>query len=72
MGSYCVSCPNCGESIGANWDVEVDDEDALQPFALRLKLIAHAQECPSSFACGAAIAFGLMGMAEAIRSIRAV
>lgn len=62
MGSYYTSCPNCGESIGASWDPEVDDEDAKQPFALTLRILSHAAECPSSFECGAAIAFGFVAL----------
>jgi hypothetical protein len=55
MGSVYASCPDCGESIGGYWQSEVDgtfeenegtpQEDFSEPFNLRLKRIAHKEEC---------------------------
>lgn len=67
MGAVWWTCPNCGEEIGASWNVETDDEDSVEPFGLTLKRASHMKECEGSFKSGAAVAFGLMAWAEAIR-----
>jgi hypothetical protein len=55
MGSVYRSCPDCGESVGGYWCVDVDgtyeenegtpQADYDEPFNLRLAMVAHKSEC---------------------------
>ena len=59
-------CPNgCGKNVRAYWPDGVFDGEPV-PDA------NDCLWCEGSFTSGAAVAFGLLGMAEAIRQIRSI
>ena len=71
MSDWC-DCPNCGEQVKARWlnvDGDWDGPAEQRPDTVpRYDGFHFEYECKGSFESGAAVAFGLMGMAEAIRS----
>ncbi len=64
-------CPNCGEQVKADWcnvDGDWDGPVEQRPYTVpRYDDFHFTHDCTGSFDSGAAVAFGLMGMAEAIR-----
>lgn len=62
-----TDCPNgCGEEIKADWiRPNAPSSEGMHKVPRRGDYPLHC--CPGSFESGAAVAFGLIGMAEAIR-----
>jgi hypothetical protein len=68
-------CPNCGERVKANWhnvDGDWDGPVEQRPYTVPRYDGFHFDDCKGSFDSGAAVAFGLMGMAVAIGDIEAI
>lgn len=68
MGDW-IDCPNCGTEIRANWlnlDGSWDGPEEQRP---RMVPRWSTHDCMGTFDTGAAVAFGLMGMATAIQRL---
>ncbi len=67
-----ADCPNCSAEVRGVWrnlDGEWDGPPEQRPYTVPLW---RFHDCAGTFDTGAAVAFGLLGMAEAIRAIEAV
>jgi hypothetical protein len=68
-----TECPNgCGAEVRALWihppGSSWDGPDGLRPYRIASRTDFHTNNvCPGSYESGAAVAFGLLGMAKGIR-----
>lgn len=64
-----IECPNeCGRDVRADW-IRPNNPDWAGAYKIPRSGDYHLRyECQGSFSSGAAVAFGLMGMAEEIRA----
>ncbi len=65
-----TACPNCDAEVRGEWrnlDGAWDGPEEQRPYTVTLW---DRHDCPGTFNTGAAVAFGLMGMADAIRERR--
>lgn len=63
-----ADCPNCGAEVRGKWVYPNGEDNYEGMYTVARDPYHFGYACPGSFESGAAVAFGLMGMAEAIRA----